>query len=198
MSALGPPPGPRHRFTVEQAHRLVELGIVDPDAPYEFVRGEFYYRPRHEVAHSMAIGRLEDLYRNALPEPAGWTGRVPIVCGEDSLPEPDFIVLRDQSWLAERRYARAEEALLVVEVGVSSLPYDRWKARLYAEAGALEYWVMDAATGRLERHRQPLRDEGRYADFRLLDREAFVELPALGRVIQVADLFSPGQGREGT
>lgn len=188
MSALGPAPGPRHRFTVEQAHKLVEVGIVDPDAPYEFVRGAFFYRPRHEVAHAVAIGRLQALYRD-VPEPTLWTGRVPIVCGPDSLPEPDFIVLRDARCLEEQRYAHGAECLLVVEVGVSSLPYDRWKACLYAEAGAPEFWVLDATTRRIERHRHPLSAEGRYAELRILDPTDDIELPVLGQVVQVGTLF---------
>jgi Uma2 family endonuclease len=44
----------------------------------------------------------------------------------------------------------------VVEVAESSLRKDqRVKARLYAESGVPEYWIVNLAEGRIEVHRDP-------------------------------------------
>lgn len=62
----------------------------------------------------------------------------------DSRPEPDVF------WVKAGRYFQshptAADTLLAIEVGDSSLRFDRTtKANLYAESGIAEYWVVDVA-----------------------------------------------------
>lgn len=79
----------------------------------------------------------------------------PLAVDDISEPEPDFAVLPkglDRSAIPQR-------ALLVVEVSVSSLPFDLGiKADRYARAGYPEYWVVDAQHRRVHVHSGPSAD----------------------------------------
>jgi len=60
-----------------------------------------------------------------------------------SRPEPDLL------WLRKDRYRHAHpiasDVQVAIEVAMSSLAYDLEQKRLlYAEAGILEYWIVDA------------------------------------------------------
>ena len=59
----------------------------------------------------------------------------------------------------ERVFLIGEDVLLLVEVAVTSLRYDRTtKLRLYAEAGIPEYWIVDCTAESIETHRAPQGD----------------------------------------
>lgn len=71
----------------------------------------------------------------------------------DSVPEPDLLVVRGTR--KDFKDVHPESAELVVEVAVSSLALDRAKARIYAEAGVVEYWIVRPAKKQVEVYRQP-------------------------------------------
>lgn len=61
----------------------------------------------------------------------------------NSRPEPDLL------WVKAGRYQQghptADDVMLAIEVSHTSLQYDlSEKASLYAEAGIVEYWLVDA------------------------------------------------------
>jgi Uma2 family endonuclease len=73
-------------------------------------------------------------------------------------PEPDVIALRSRSSDLSSNPAPADLAL-VIEVADSTLRLDRsTKARLYARAGIVEYWVLDIRDRRLFVYRDPAGD----------------------------------------
>ena len=98
---------------------------------------------------------------------AGWSTsvidteriRVRIQCGlelteQESRPEPDVL------WVAARRYLdrhpRASDVQLAIEVANSSLRFDMdEKAALYAEAGIIEYWIVDTNAECIHLFREP-------------------------------------------
>lgn len=60
-----------------------------------------------------------------------------------SRPEPDLMWLRAKRYRA--RHPSAGDVLLAIEVANCSLRSDlREKAELYAEAGSVEFWIIDA------------------------------------------------------
>lgn len=65
---------------------------------------------------------------------------LPFIADEYSEPEPDMMVVRADVEFAEH----PTSALLIIELADSSLRKDRMiKARLYAEAGVPEYWIVN-------------------------------------------------------
>jgi Uma2 family endonuclease len=84
----------------------------------------------------------------------------PLVLGRSTDPVPDVAVVTG----SVRDYAQSHPttALLVVEVGDSTLDYDTGdKASLYASSGIADYWVVDLVNRQLVVHRDPQPDPSR-------------------------------------
>jgi len=106
--------------------------------------------------HAWAVDRLNAWsFRNTDPADAivriQSPTRIPKL---ESEPEPDVL------WLVNKDYSSShpepEDVLLLIEVAESSLAYDTGeKARLYAEAGIADYWVIDLAEDCVEVFRDP-------------------------------------------
>jgi Uma2 family endonuclease len=61
-----------------------------------------------------------------------------------SEPEPDIVLLRPKDDFYASQHPAPADILLIVEVADSSLNFDAGtKARLYAETGIPEYWIVD-------------------------------------------------------
>jgi Uma2 family endonuclease len=70
---------------------------------------------------------------------------------------------------------------LVVEISDTTLAFDRiTKARLYARAGIIEYWVVDVTGRRILVHRNPQGD-------------AYVDIKAYGQGESIQPLSAPGK-----
>jgi len=83
--------------------------------------------------------------------------QAPIVLDDYSAPQPDIALLRPRADYYRSSLARPADVLLIVEVAQSSLRYDRGiKVPLYARHGVPEVWLIDAAHGKLTRHRTPV------------------------------------------
>ena len=79
-------------------------------------------------------------------------------CLSKNLPfiETDFVVYSAESGLEN---LSPETCLLAIEIGDSSLAYDLGrKAKLYAEFGIGELWVIDVPAGETVMHRNPQDD----------------------------------------
>jgi Uma2 family endonuclease len=94
--------------------------------------------------HAACSRRLISLLTNA----AG--GRVivdaadPVNLSRYSEPEPDVTVLRPKADFYAGDHPTAADVLLLIEVGDSTARTDRAiKAPLYAQAGIVEYWLVD-------------------------------------------------------
>ena len=87
--------------------------------------------------------------------------------GLHSEPQPDVVLLRPRPDFYERALPSPESVLLVIEVGDTSLPYDREvKLRLYARAGVPEVWLVDLEANCVEVHLEPVQDGYRRSETR--------------------------------
>jgi Uma2 family endonuclease len=78
-----------------------------------------------------------------------------------SEPEPDLSVLKREMSHFTKASPQPADLHLVIEVADATLGFDLGtKARLYARAGIVEYWVLDVNGRRMIVHRDP--GEGRY------------------------------------
>ena len=87
-------------------------------------------------------------------------GRPDAIVGSRSLPELDSRPEPDVLWVKARRYLdghpEALDVLLLIEVSDSSLTADRdQKAELYAQAGIIEYWIVNIADEVIHIYRDP-------------------------------------------
>lgn len=142
------------RWTRVEYDQLIEKGVFRPDDHVELIDGLLVVAEPQSSYHYTAIGLVVRALTRAFGE--GWTIRSqgPLALDETSEPEPDVAVVRGDL----RDYAEAHPAdpVLVVEVALTSLAFDReHKASLYARAGRPEYWIVNLVDRVLEVHRDP-------------------------------------------
>ena len=121
------------------------------------------------------------------PDRAEVRSQSPLAASDESEPEPDVAVLPPGAYLDDHPRA----AHLVVEVADSSRAKDLGvKARLYAEMGVPDYWVVDLARRELVVHRDPAPD--RYREVRTLGAGDAIALLAFPEVtVRIADILPP-------
>lgn len=133
--------------------KMAALGMFEHER-VELVYGFIIRMPPIGPPHSSAVQRMNEVFVRAFAPRASVRVQSPFVAGDLSLPEPDFAVVPR----GEYRDEHPSEALLVVEVADSSLDFDRTtKAKLYAESGVPEYWVVNLVDELVEVHTEIVR-----------------------------------------
>ena len=149
----------RHRLTVADYYRMGEAGILAPDARVELIDGEIIDMAPIGSPHVSAVLRLDHLLKDAVKGKALVLVQSPIVLGDYSAPQPDLALLRPRADYYRSSLARPDDVLLIVEVALSSLRFDRDdKIPLYARHGLSDAWLVDLETARLVRYRDPRQD----------------------------------------
>lgn len=146
-----------HRWTRREYERLAAQGFLSPGKHFELIEGVIYDKPPQDFLNATAIQRAHEALRGVFPPPDGYEirGRLPLVLGEDSEPEPDFAVVRGS--IRDYLDAHPTTALLVVEVADSSLLHDRKrKIPLYARSGIPEAWLLNLVRRALAVFRNPV------------------------------------------
>ena len=154
----GCPDLPRHRWTVDDYHRMAEVGLLDPDARVELIDGEIVEMAPIGDAHIAISNRLTRLLVLAVGDRGIVSAGNPVRLNQLSEPQPDFSVLRPRTDYEARR-PHSEDVMLAVEVSDTTLRTDRRVKRpLYARAGFPEYWIVDLEARQIEVHRSPTGD----------------------------------------
>jgi Uma2 family endonuclease len=147
----------RHRITVDEYHRMAEVGLIAPDARVELIEGEIIEMPPIGNPHAAAVDRLVELLRTAVGIHAILRCQGPIQLGEMSEPQPDIALLTRREDFYEHQRPTANDTLLAIEVSDTTLTYDlHKKMSLYATHGVTELWVIDVNRKRLHLFRQPV------------------------------------------
>ena len=149
---------PRKRWTRAECAVLESSGIWDQQK-LELIDGELISKMGKNRPHVVVLTRivhwLMDVSgRNRVNQEA------PIdVASEDNPtnePEPDAIVFKRPASAFQPVQPQPNELAFVVEVSDTTLRFDLTvKARLYARAGIVEYWVLDVTGRCLIVHREP-------------------------------------------
>ena len=157
----------RRKFTIDEYHKLVDLGLFTENDRIELIRGEIIEmapkRTPHSVCNSILFG---ELYR-LLYDRANVRGREPITLFANSEPEPDVVIARkkDDNYLSA--HPTAEDIILVIEISDSTLKYDReTKLSLYAEAGVNNYWIVNLVENHLEVYTNPFSSDSNKFGYR--------------------------------
>lgn len=186
MSAILEEPSVRravYPISVEFYHQLGALGLLDRKT--ELLDGVIVKKMSKSPLHSAVARRLFRLISAALPAGRFVTREDPITT-DASEPEPDIAVIQgsEDDYLNEH----PRQALLVVEVAVSSVELDRRKAAIYAAAGIPEYWLAEPEAARITVFRRP--ESGQYHSVEVLDSgQALVSTALPGLTVNLAELF---------
>jgi Uma2 family endonuclease len=178
---------PRKRWTRTDMGKLLEMGLLD-DCRYELIRGEIIAKMPQKPSHSVIITRLFRVLI-AVFGVEYLRPQLPIALSDEDEPEPDIAVTTLDTDEYETRHPEPSEVKLVVEVSLTTLRDDLGiKAELYAQAGILEYWVLDVESRKLHVHRRPSGQQWGVITV-LADTESVAPLAAPDGTIAVADLF---------
>jgi len=153
----------RVRFTVDDYHRMAEVGILARDQRVELLDGEIVEMTPIGAKHAYCVAELCGLLRDKLGDAYLMFPQNPIQIDDHSEPEPDLAII-DRSTIQSRdRLPSARDVLLLIEVAESSLEKDtQIKLPLYARAGVVEVWIADLTSRTLHVYRRPA--DGGYAE----------------------------------
>ena len=168
----------RHRITVEEYHRMGEVGLFAPDARVELIEGEIIDMAPIGNRHMSAVDRLNRLFVIAAGEEAIVRVGGSIRLGRMSEPQPDLLVLKPSGDFYRNEYATGTDTLLAIEVSDTTLRYDREiKMPLFARHGVPEAWIVDVEHQRLLVFTDL--NDGKYRQQEVIERTGRVTLAAL-------------------
>lgn len=195
-AVLDPPPievARPLRWTWDECLRLEEQGFFE-GRRVQLIEGEIIEMGAMNGPHWVATGLVYDALRRIFNDDFVVVMGLPIKLSELSGPEPDVSVVRGH--IRDYKENIPATALLVVEVSVSTLAYDRsGKMSLYAKYGIEEYWLLNVEARQLEVHRRPMVQAEMpfgfgYAERRIFGAGESVEtLAAPGSPVLVSDLL---------
>lgn len=153
--ALAPALGvQRRKFSKAEYYRMAEMGFFNGQR-VELIDGEVILMSPQEAGHATAVELVVRVLERVFGEGYYVRDQKPLDLGEGYEPEPDAAVVTG----SPRDYTQAHPntAVLVVEVALSSVDYDRTvKGSLYAKSGVQEFWLLNLRERRLEVFREPV------------------------------------------
>lgn len=139
-----------HRLSRLQYEQMVAANVLREGDRVELLFGVIVEMSPQGSFHVWAVTSLSHLLISKLGGRAVVRVQAPLAAGDWSEPEPDIAVTSLEEHVAT---AHPRSAHLVVEVALSSLEADLGpKARLYAELGVPQYWVVDLRAGVVHVH----------------------------------------------
>jgi Uma2 family endonuclease len=180
---------PRHRLTVDDYHRMGEVGILTDEDRVELIEGELVAMAPIGSDHSATSNALTRLLVMSVGDHGIVAVGNPVRLNRYNEPQPDFSILRPRDDY-RRMLPRPEDTVLAVEVSNTSLNYDRKvKLALYARSGIPEVWIVNLATERVEVYRSPV--DGSYASVMHAGVADTLTIEAIpGVAIPVARIFA--------
>jgi Uma2 family endonuclease len=176
-------------LTAAEFDRMVERGAFDHlSRKIELIRGELREMNPAGPLHDGLIIYLTNWSARSIPDSILVTSQTGLNLAElDSRPEPDLLWVRAADY--RRRHPSAADVKLAIEVSDSSLNSDlREKAELYAEAGVVEYWIVDTNQACVHLFRDP--QGAQYSDRSIANRGDKISPLASGNaVLDISDLF---------
>ena len=147
------------RFTIDEYHRLVELGFLTENDRVELILGEIIQIAAKGTRHSTCCSNLLEELVLLIVGKAKLQCQDPITLPSNSEPEPDFAIVRKNPDNYLSSHPNQSDVLLVIEIADSSLKYDQEvKLPLYAEAGISDYWIFNLVENHLEAYSEPYQE----------------------------------------
>jgi Uma2 family endonuclease len=135
-----------HRFTVEEFHRMAEVGILSDDDRVELLEGEIIEMTPIGSQHAACVARLTQELSQRIGMTAILWVQNPVRLDQHSEPQPDIALLRPRQDFYASAHPGPEDVLLLIEAADRTAQLDRAiKLPLYAKAGITLNSVPSAA-----------------------------------------------------
>jgi Uma2 family endonuclease len=178
----------RHRFNVDEYHRMAKAGILHEDDRIELIEGELIEMAAVGSRHMACVNDLNRLFVSRLGDRAIVSIQNPVCLSFHSEPEPDLSILRPHPNRYRDRIPLPEDVLLLIEVADTTFAHDRAvKLPLYAAAGIPEVWIADLPRRRFLLHRTP--EGNAYTDVTTVRRGTISPLAFPDVTISIESIF---------
>jgi Uma2 family endonuclease len=173
-----PVPVQRYRFTVEQYHRMGELGLFAAAPRVELIHGEIIEMSPIKGPHADCVDKLAEWLIVNFHQHAVVRVQNPIALGNQSELEPDLALAIRKPEGYRQAHPVPSEVLLIIEVADTSAEKDRQiKLPLYAAAGIPEAWLVDLNASAVEVHTQP--SEQGYSNIQIFRHGDVIQTPTV-------------------
>ena len=161
------------KWSVDDYHCMIAAGILR-DRRVELLAGEIVEMSRETPIHFNTAKRGAKYLEDLLARKADVRFNGPITL-PDSEPEPDIAIVRLPESIYNERHPGRDDIFWVVEVAKTSLKKDvELKASIYAQAGILEYWILDLSARQMIVLREP--QNSQYATQQIIREGAIAPL----------------------
>jgi Uma2 family endonuclease len=180
----------RKKFTLEEYHRLGEVGFLGEDDRVELIDGEIVEMSPVGKAHNACINRNTHTLVQRLGNRAIVSVQNSVIILENE-PLPDIAILQPNPTYYADRLATPEDILHITEVADSSLAYDQEiKMPKYAQAGVQELWIVDLNDDMIWVYRNP--SSKGYLDIKAHKRGENITMLAFSDItLTVNDILGP-------
>ena len=149
-------PNVKQKLTVEEFHKLGEMGYFYPDARVELIEGELIHMTPTGDRHASTVRFFNYFFSRKLPDKVIVDVQNPLQFNTDVELYPDIFLLKFRSDLYRKKKPAVEDVVLLIEVSDTSISHDRnTKIPLYAKAGVPEVWIINLNNDQVELYREP-------------------------------------------
>ena len=145
------------RWSVEEYHRMAESGLLAECDRTELLAGQIILMIAKGTPHVTALRLLATaLDKQLANQPFFVSTQDPIQLDNYSEPEPDLTIVKGDFLDYAAHHPTPSDICLIVEVADSTIKQDcEVKDKLYAQAGIIDYWVLDLPHRQLHIFRNP-------------------------------------------
>ena len=176
------------KFTLDDYHRMIDAGIL-AHRPVELLNGDIIEMAPEGEPHAYTNTEARDYLIALLGESAKIRDAKPIsIPSSNSEPEPDLAIVRPLGRAYREHHPYPEDIFWLIEFSDSSLKKDLDpKAKLYAAAGILDYWVVNLNAQQVVVLRNPV--NGSYQSEQVLSQGNIFPLAFLDIAVSVQRLL---------
>ena len=152
---------PQRPFTVDEFHRLGDVGILDSHERVELLGGQVIEMAAIGSRHAACVRRLLRLLGEQVESELVVDVQNPVHIDDVTELVPDLMLLQPRGDFYAKAHPRPDDVLLVIEVADTTLHYDRnLKMSRYGAAGIREAWLVDLPNRLIEVFHDPSPESG--------------------------------------
>ncbi|XPM60453.2 MAG: Uma2 family endonuclease [Leptolyngbya sp. IPPAS B-1204] len=150
---------PLKHWSVDEYHRLIAVGILTSDDHVELLDGQIVEMVPQDPPHASNTSSFGNEFVLLFAGKAWIRTQLPLTIAPDSEPEPDIAVVHLDPNRYRDRHPKPEDVFLLIEIADTTLNQDRnRKAKIYAQAGIPEYWIVNLKQRQVIVYRHPQGD----------------------------------------
>jgi Uma2 family endonuclease len=146
------------KWSLSDYHKMIEAGILS-DHRVELICGDIIEMSPEGPLHRFINHKTVKYLRSLLKDQAEVIEAHPITLS-NSEPEPDITITRSPDRLYLTRHPYPEDIYWLIEIADTTLAKDLGiKKKAYAQAGIVEYWVIDLSSFTLKVYLNPVEED---------------------------------------